>query len=812
MRAILLMTLLLGCNGKDGDTGVAGTGGTTTTRGTTGPSGTPGGPTGTPGGTSGTTGTTGTGTDAIDCGVELTAPTDGVCGLTAGTGAGVLLRGAVLAPDAIYDGGSVLIDGDGLIACVGCDCSGESAFSDATIIDCPDGAISPGLINPHDHITYTEGAPIDHGDTRYDHRHDWRGSLSTPSNNTSWGTEWGELRMVIGGTTSMVGSGYANGMVRNLDQDSANEGLDAPEVNNQTFPLGDSDEDFEDDCRWNWSDSEAAVAQESAYVPHTAEGIDDYAVGEFACMVDGFEGQDLVESNVAHVHAIGLSAPDYYRMARDGAQIIWSPRSNISLYGDTAQVPMFHRLGGIIAIGTDWTYSGSINTNRELACADSLNHNNWGSYFTDRELWEMATVNGAIALGAEAEIGALTAGLVADVAVFDRSGAQPFQAIFDADATGAVLVLRGGEALYGEDDVVGPLRSDCDVIDVCGEARAVCTQGEFGASFDTISSELSSDYPAIHCGIPEDEPTCEPSRPGEYDGLTADDQDGDGLADSADNCPQMFNPIRPMDDGGQADADGDGEGDACDATPIGTDYDADGVPNDDDVCPVDADDQADADSDGKGDTCDPCAEISNPDLGCPAAVVTITEIQDGTLDEGVGVTITGAIVTGTDADGFTAQDPAAASPAFSGVYVYTDSSPGVSIGDEVTATGTTYEYYDLTEISASSWSVTGSGAITPTVVSLSDAASEDYEGVLITVTATVTDAAYDCSADGAECADTDLWELGGGSGVVVYDRMYADSDWASHVGSEGEEVTLTGVMGYRWVRRRLMPRTAADFQ
>jgi hypothetical protein len=38
------------------------------------------------------------------------------------------------------------------------------------------------------------------------------------------------------------------------------------------------------------------------------------------------------------------------------------------------------------------------------------------------------------------------------------------------------------------------------------------------------------------------------------------DEDGDGVADTTDNCPQSPNPS-------QADADGDGEGDACDATP-----------------------------------------------------------------------------------------------------------------------------------------------------------------------------------------------------------------------------------------------------
>ena len=40
------------------------------------------------------------------------------------------------------------------------------------------------------------------------------------------------------------------------------------------------------------------------------------------------------------------------------------------------------------------------------------------------------------------------------------------------------------------------------------------------------------------------------------------------------------------------------------------------------------------------------------------------------------------------------------------------------------------------------------------------------------------------------------------------DRMYEEADWNSHKG----ELPVTGVMGYRFGRRRIMPRDANDFQ
>ena len=74
----------------------------------------------------------------------------------------------------------------------------------------------------------------------------------------------------------------------------------------------------------------------------------------------------------------------------------------------------------------------------------------------------------------------------------------------------------------------------------------------------------------------------------------AHDADGDGVFETVDNCPALWNP-------GQSDVDQDGPGDACDQ-----DMDDDGVPNESDNCPavVNAG-QEDTDLNGLGDACDP---------------------------------------------------------------------------------------------------------------------------------------------------------------------------------------------------------------
>ena len=101
-------------------------------------------------------------------------------------------------------------------------------------------------------------------------------------------------------------------------------------------------------------------------------------------------------------------------------------------------------------------------------------------------------------------------------------------------------------------------------------------------------------------GTPENEGDCTSNRQGFVDWVnftyTA-DADGDGVADSSDNCPSVSNPS-------QADLDGDGQGDACDSQD-NRDTDSDGVQNYQDNCrDVSNPQQADLDADGQGNACD----------------------------------------------------------------------------------------------------------------------------------------------------------------------------------------------------------------
>jgi cytosine/adenosine deaminase-related metal-dependent hydrolase len=516
---------------------------------------------------------------------QLSPLPSGTCSVATGSTT-TLLKGNVLTDGTVYIGGQVAFDHSGMITCVGCNC----AQGGETTITCPSATISPGLINTHDHITYAQDQPYTDTGERYEQRSDWRIGLRGHTKIVSTGgastdqVHWGELRFLMGGATSTVGSGGAPGMIRNLDIEADNGGLGLKPVVFETFPLGDtSGIQLTSTCNYNGSAvTAAAVATDVSFEPHTSEGIDAVARNEFMCessatydMTAPGVSNNLLLPQTAMIHAVGLEPEDYRLMSSAGTSMIWSPRSNITLYGDTARVTVAARLGVKIALGTDWMPTGSMNLLRELTCADSYNKTYLNSFFTDQQLWEMVTSTAAKITATDSKLGSLATGHLADIAIFAGHNTTPFRAVIAAQPQDVALVMRAGTVLYGDDASVNALATGCDVIDVCGTSKRVCLTSEIGKNLATLTTAVGTIYPAFACATPMNEPSCTPRRPASVSGSTiytgvsnATDSDGDGIPDATDNCPSVFNPIRPVDNGIQGDADHDGIGDACDPCPL----------------------------------------------------------------------------------------------------------------------------------------------------------------------------------------------------------------------------------------------------
>ena len=593
----------------------------------------------------------------VTCATLAPLPT-ATCEATAGD-AGLLVSGTVLVPGTVLRGGQVAIDAAGLITCVGCDCSGAAGAATATRITCPTGVISPGLVNLHDHLSFTQNVPFTDTGERYEHRHDWRvgqnghARISAPGSASADQVRWGELRFLLGGATSIAGGGGQPGLLRNLDNPALQEGLGRGDVYVQGFPLGDgAGLQLTSSCLYPAIVSPSSWATAPGALLNLGEGISASARNELTCTSGTVAAGavDLTGPRAAFQNGMAVSMAQLATLASSGTALVWSPRSNVALYGDTVPVTAAARLGVQLALGTDWAVTGSSTMLRELACADAWNRERLGGYFTDERLWLMATRDAADAAGLLDAIGLLAPGRAGDLAVFDGRTRAAHRAVLEGSPAGVALVVRGGKVLAGDAAVVEVVRgaASCDVVDVCGTAKRLCLADEVGKGYAALQAAAGAVPGAFACGAPPNEPTCFPARQSSipanvapfYTGVPgAADADGDGIPDQADDCPWVFNPVRPVDGGVQADFDADGEGDACDPCPLqaGTaacpavdpnDVDGDGVTAANDNCPAVANaDQADADGDGHGDACDACPAAANPGAqGCPA---TVYQVKDG---------------------------------------------------------------------------------------------------------------------------------------------------------------------------------------
>ncbi len=107
---------------------------------------------------------------------------------------------------------------------------------------------------------------------------------------------------------------------------------------------------------------------------------------------------------------------------------------------------MFDRLGGTIALGTDWILRGSMNMLRELACADALQPRPTSTASSPTsDLWQMATINAAIATATDGRIGSLAVGKLGRHRGLRRRGRDvTYRAVIDAGDDDVALVLRAG--------------------------------------------------------------------------------------------------------------------------------------------------------------------------------------------------------------------------------------------------------------------------------------------------------------------------------------------------------------------------------
>jgi len=250
-------------------------------------------------------------------------------------------------------------------------------------------------------------------------------------------------------------------------------------------------------------------AQIDAWIVHLAEGVRDNqrragdtfsSRAEFATLTS----KGLLTDMTVIIHGNGLEADDFAAMRAApsirhngtgdglGAKLVWSPLSNLLLYGQTALVYQALQAGIVVSLGTDWSPSGSRNLLDELKVADitlrdsrllgadrdlipSLsitgkagNAREEAEIALDKLLVEMVTANPAKTLRWTQEVGSIESNKFADLVLITRPAHpsrpdlpnSPYRNLIDATEEDVRLVLVNGEPLSGDIALMAALKPD----------------------------------------------------------------------------------------------------------------------------------------------------------------------------------------------------------------------------------------------------------------------------------------------------------------------------------------------------------------
>lgn len=335
------------------------------------------------------------------------------------------------------------------------------AFRAAPSVDST-GTIYPGLIELHNHLPYNVLppwiVPQRFGNRGQWPRHaDYRRLISGPVSvigRTRLQIEalarYVEAKCLVGGVTTSQGitlssnnrlRRYFRGVVRNVEQ-TGDRALPQAQTRVPDVAAKDAQRFLRQ------------LGRGSTWLLHLSEGVDERARSYFLSLrIDGRRW--AITDTLAAIHCAGLQGDDFKVLKRFGASMVWSPFSNLPLYGNTVDIRKAKDARLTVALGSDWTPSGSKNLLGELKVARLWSEAQNG-VFSARELVAMVTINPARILKWHEQLGSIGPGRRADLLVIAGTSGDPYDRLIDAREDAVTLVVIDGWPRYGSPEVMRP--------------------------------------------------------------------------------------------------------------------------------------------------------------------------------------------------------------------------------------------------------------------------------------------------------------------------------------------------------------------
>jgi imidazolonepropionase-like amidohydrolase len=391
--------------------------------------------------------------------------------------------GTFITPDQTLRG-KMVVRGD-TIECIGRSCAAPPG---ATTITVSDAYVFPGFIDAHQHMT-SNIMPVWKNTKTYPQRYEWQrdpdhlafmapqGKIVASEEGACDALRYAEVRALISGVTTVQGTGRdrpcAHGLVRNAD--GAHE---LPLPGNRVVSYVPDVRLFNLEIDWNVTRSLAI---------HLGEGIDEYTRQELEIL----DQKGLLRSETMIIHGTAFGTPEFKRMARAGAKLVWSPQSNIALYGKSMNVEAAIKAGVDVSLGVDWSPSGSHDILAELKVADRVNRQEMHGIVKLNQWASMISSRPAHALSLDDYVGSLKAGKKADFVVLKRRSANPHESLLRNELRDVEMVWIGGTLFYGDRTIVEKLRPDtCETIEVDTLTKSLCLANAYGK--DNPASETFS--------------------------------------------------------------------------------------------------------------------------------------------------------------------------------------------------------------------------------------------------------------------------------------------------------------------------------
>ena len=380
----------------------------------------------------------------------------------------------------VLDDGVVYVSGGSISAVQKAGEAAPDGFDGVKVLETK-GTIYPGLIDLHDHLSYNALQLWD-VPKRFTNRDQWAsgdtyrklvtGPMKALAHTPKYVpavVRYVECKCLVGGTTTTQGmtlSSFAGiqrfykGIIRNVEQ------TDEPDLPEAGTHIADVDaKDHEKFLK--------RLESVDCLLLHLSEGTDEAARKHFLAL-QAPSGKWSITGSLAGIHCVALQKKDFEVLAEAEAAMVWSPLSNMLLYGETADVGAAREEGVLMALGPDWSPSGSKNLLGELKVARLVNGLD-GDKLSDFELLSLATRNAAKILRWDKHLGTVESGKRGDLLVVAGDDGDAHGHLFKRSEHDVELVVVNGVPRYGASQVMrrllGEAAAEAEVGTVGGRAR-----------------------------------------------------------------------------------------------------------------------------------------------------------------------------------------------------------------------------------------------------------------------------------------------------------------------------------------------------